>query len=190
MRVLECVINISEGADTARIDALAQSVGDDLLDVHSDADHNRSVFTLAGVEAPRTLARKALELLDLSHHEGVHPRVGIIDVVPFVAIEPSTFDDALRARDDFARFAADELGIPCFLYGPERTLPYIRKHAFADLFPDHGPHAPHPQAGAICVGARPILIAYNLWLKDATLETAKRFSPTPAPIAACGPVCA
>jgi glutamate formiminotransferase len=176
MRVLECVINISEGADTARIDALAQSVSIDLLDVHSDADHNRSVFTLAGVEAPRILARKALEILDLSHHEGVHPRVGIIDVVPFVAIEPSTFDDALRARDDFARFAADELGIPCFLYGPERTLPYIRKHAFADLLPDHGPHTPHPQAGAICVGARPILIAYNLWLKDATLETAKEIA--------------
>lgn len=173
MRVLECVINISEGADTARIDELAASVAGDLLDVHSDADHNRSVFTLAGTEAPRVLARKAMELLDLSHHEGVHPRVGIIDVVPFVAIEPSTFDDALRARDDFARFAAGELGIPCFLYGPERTLPFIRKHAFVDLAPDHGPKDPHPRAGAICVGARPILIAYNLWLKDASLDTAK-----------------
>ena len=173
MRVLECVINISEGADTARITTLAQSVGNDLLDLHSDADHNRSVFTLAGVEAPRVLARAASALLDLGHHSGVHPRVGIIDVVPFVAIEPSTFDDALRARNDFAQFAANELGIPCFLYGPERTLPYIRKHAFVDLFPDHGPREPHPQAGAICVGARPILIAYNLWLKDASLDTAK-----------------
>jgi glutamate formiminotransferase len=173
MRVLECVINISEGTDTARIDALAQSVGGDLLDLHSDAEHNRSVFTLAGVEAPRVLARKAMELLDLSHHEGVHPRVGIIDVVPFVAIDPSTFDDALRARDDFARFAATELGIPCFLYGPERTLPAIRKHAFVDLAPDHGPREPHPRAGAICVGARPVLIAYNLWLKDSTLQVAK-----------------
>lgn len=173
MRVLECVINISEGADSARIDELARSVAGDLLDVHSDADHNRSVFTLAGTEAPRVLARRAMELLDLSHHEGVHPRVGIIDVVPFVAIEPSTFDDALRARDEFARFAAGELGIPCFLYGPERTLPYIRKHAFVDLVPDHGPKEPHPRAGAICVGARPILIAYNLWLKDASLDTAK-----------------
>jgi glutamate formiminotransferase len=173
MQVLECVINISEGADTTRISELARGVGIDLLDLHSDADHNRSVFTLAGVDAPRMLARKAMELLDLSQHAGVHPRVGIIDVVPFVAIDPSTFDDALRARDDFARFAADELGIPCFLYGPERTLPYIRKHAFADLVPDYGPHAPHPRAGAICVGARPILIAYNIWLKDSSLDTAK-----------------
>jgi glutamate formiminotransferase len=173
MRVLECVINISEGAHTERIHALAQSVGTDLLDLHSDADHNRSVFTLAGVEAPRVLARAALGLLDLTQHSGVHPRVGIIDVVPFVAIEPSTFDDALRARDDFARFAAGELGVPCFLYGPERTLPFIRKHAFVDLVPDHGPREPHPLAGAICVGARPILVAYNLWLKDASLETAK-----------------
>lgn len=174
--VLECVVNISEGADGDRLKVLAESVGVDLLDLHSDSDHNRSVFTLAGIEAPRILARTAIEHLDISAHEGVHPRVGIVDVVPFVAIEPSTFDDALAARDDFARFAATELGVPCFLYGPERTLPYIRKHAFVDLLPDHGPSKPHPKAGAMCVGARPILIAYNLWLKDSTLDVAKRIS--------------
>ena len=172
--VLECVVNISEGADKNRLAQLAESVGTDLLDLHSDADHNRSVFTLAGVEAPRILARTALAQLDISAHEGVHPRVGIVDVVPFVAIEPSKFEDALAARDDFAKFAAEELGVPCFLYGPERTLPYIRKHAFVDLVPDFGPATPHPKAGAMCVGARPILIAYNLWLKDSTLEVAKR----------------
>jgi glutamate formiminotransferase len=174
--VLECVVNISEGADKARLATLAESVGVDLLDLHSDADHNRSVFTLAGVEAPRILARTALEQLDISVHEGVHPRVGIVDVVPFVAIDPSTYDDALAARDDFARFASEDLGVPCFLYGPERTLPFIRKHAFVDLLPDFGPKTPHPNAGAMCVGARPILIAYNLWLKDCTLEVAKRIS--------------
>ena len=134
--VLECVVNISEGEDKTRLATLANSVGADLLDLHSDADHNRSVFTLAGVEAPRVLARTALEKLDISVHEGVHPRVGIVDVVPFVAIDPSTFEEALAARDDFARFAAEELGVPCFLYGPERTLPFIRKHAFVDLLPD------------------------------------------------------
>jgi glutamate formiminotransferase len=106
----------------------------------------------------------------------VHPRVGIVDVVPFVALEPSTFEDAIDARNEFARFAADELGVPCFLYGPERTLPYIRKHAFIDLLPDFGSAMPHPTAGAICVGARPILIAYNIWLKDSTLEKAKQIS--------------
>jgi len=66
--------------------------------------------------------------------------------------------------------------VPCFLYGPERTLPYIRKHAFVDLLPDFGSAMPHPTAGAICVGARPILIAYNIWLKDSTLEKAKQIS--------------
>ena len=174
--VLECVVNVSEGADQERLRLLAESVGVDLLDLHSDADHNRSVFTLAGVDAPRILARSALTHLDISTHEGVHPRVGIVDVVPFVAIDPSTFDEAIAARDDFARFAAEELGVPCFLYGPERTLPHIRKHAFVDLAPDFGPSTPHPLAGAMCVGARPILIAYNLWLKDSTLEVAKRIS--------------
>jgi len=174
--VLECVVNVSEGADQDRLRVLAASVGVDLLDLHSDADHNRSVFTLAGVDAPRVLARTALARLDISAHEGVHPRVGIVDVVPFVAIEPSTFDEALTARNDFARFAADELGVPCFLYGPERTLPFVRKHAFVDLEPDFGPRTAHPRAGAMCVGARPVLIAYNLWLKDSTLEVAKQIS--------------
>lgn len=172
--VLECVVNISEGEDKTHLATLTDSVGADLLDLHSDADHNRSVFTLAGVEAPRVLARTALEKLDISVHAGVHPRVGIVDVIPFVAIDPSTFEEALTARDDFARFAAEELGVPCFLYGPERTLPFIRKHAFVDLLPDFGPSTPHPRAGAMCVGARPILIAYNLWLKDSTLEVAKQ----------------
>lgn len=169
-------MNVSEGADEEQLRLLADDVGMDLLDLHSDADHNRSVFTLAGVDAPRVLARSALTHLDISKHVGVHPRVGIVDVVPFVAIDPSTSDEAIAARDDFARFAARELGVPCFLYGPERTLPYIRKHAFVDLTPDFGPPTPHPQAGAMCVGARPILIAYNLWLKNSSLDEAKRIS--------------
>lgn len=171
--MLECVVNVSEGADQRVLAALAEAAGEDLLDVHSDADHNRSVFTMAGTEAPRRLARRTVELLDLSRHEGVHPRVGAVDVVPFVPLAPSTFADALVARDEFAQFAADELGVPCFLYGPERTLPDIRRLAFNGLAPDRGPTSPHPTAGAMCVGAREVLVAYNVWLDSGDVALAK-----------------
>jgi glutamate formiminotransferase len=96
-----------------------------------------------------------------------------MDVVPFVPLSPSTLHDAVQARQTFAEWAAGELGIPCFLYGPthgalttDRTLPDIRRRAWRDLLPDLGPQHPHPTAGAICVGARPILIAYNIWMHD------------------------
>ena len=174
--MLECVMNISEGKDLAKLGDLAKVLGHDFLDLHSDGDHNRSVFTLYGTEAARLLVRDAIATFDIRHHSGVHPRHGIVDVVPFVALEPSTFDDAIKARDEFAQFAATELGVPCFLYGTERTLPYIRAHAYKDLLPDCGPMLPHPTAGSICVGARPILVAYNLWLKDETLDAAKKIS--------------
>lgn len=174
--MLECVINISEGNDLPKLSDLATLLGPDFLDLHSDGDHNRSVFTLFGTQAARVLVRNAVEAFDIREHSGVHPRVGIVDVVPFVALEPSTFHDAVKARDEFANFAATELDIPCFLYGPERTLPYIRAHAFKDLLPDLGPKTPHPRAGSICVGARPLLVAYNLWLKSAPLDIAKNIS--------------
>lgn len=176
--MLECVINISEGGNPSQLNELSAELGADLLDLHSDADHNRSVFTLAGEDPARILTKSAAAMFDIRDHHGVHPRVGIVDVVPFVALEPSSFDDAIAARNRFAEFASSELGIPCFLYGPERTLPYIRKHAFVDLKPDFGPSEPHPRSGAICVGARPILIAYNVWLKDQTVETAKHIAKT------------
>ena len=176
--MLECVINISEGGNPSQLNELCAELGPDLLDLHSDADHNRSVFTLAGEDPARILTKSAAAMFDIRDHHGVHPRVGIVDVVPFVALEPSSFDDAIAARNRFAEFASSELGIPCFLYGPERTLPYIRKHAFVDLKPDFGPSEPHPRSGAMCVGARPILIAYNVWLKDQTVETAKHIAKT------------
>lgn len=174
--MLECVVNISEGRDSAKLSGLADLVGIDLLDLHSDADHHRSVFTLFGTNSVRALARQAIATLDIKHHSGVHPRLGIVDVVPFVALDLSTFDDALWARDEFAEYAGNELGVPCFLYGPERTLPYIRAHAFKDLLPDVGGSTPHPTAGAMCVGVRSVLVAYNLWLKNTPLETAKRIA--------------
>jgi glutamate formiminotransferase len=174
--VLECVINVSEGRDHAVIDSLAQSCAGDLLDIHSDQDHNRTVFTMVGVEAPRALARAAVSALRLSDHSGVHPRIGVVDVVPFVPLVNSTMHDARIARDDFAAWAAAELDVPCFLYGTERTLPDIRKTAWTSLMPDVGSHVPHPTAGAMCVGVREPLVAYNLWLENVDLATTRRIA--------------
>jgi glutamate formiminotransferase len=173
MRVLECVVNVSEGGNAAVLDALSDSVAGYLLDVHSDRDHNRSVFTLIGETAPRLLTSRAMDLMDINDHSGVHPRLGIIDVVPFVPLFDAHWSDAVRARNDFAQWAATELQVPCFLYGNERTLPDIRRTAWNSLSPDVGPAQPHHTAGAICVGVRQPLIAYNVWLAGVDLATTK-----------------
>jgi glutamate formiminotransferase len=190
-RSLECVINVSEGRRNATIDALAAAAGSCLLDVHTDPWHHRSVLTLAGRDvddAARAVARAAIDLLDLNDHAGAHPRLGVIDVVPFVPLRTGAAAEvpagatgpaavslalALAARDAFAGYAASELGIPCFLYGPERSLPEVRRRAFVTESPDIGPATPHPTAGAACVGAREVLVAYNLWLADDDVATAR-----------------
>ena len=167
--MLECVINVSEGRDRSVVDAIAAAGGVCLLDVHADPHHNRAVLTLAGPDvegAARSLTVEALHRIDLRLHVGVHPRLGAVDVVPFVPLGGSTMDDALAARGRFATWAADELGVPCFLYGPERTLPDVRRRAFTGLAPDTGGPDAHATAGAICVGARPVLVAYNVWLAE------------------------
>lgn len=174
--MLECVINVSEGRSYAIINSLVQSCAGDLLDVHSDPDHNRSVFTLVGVTAPRALARAAVSALRLNDHSGVHPRIGVIDVVPFVPLVDSTMSDARIARDEFATWAAIELNVPSFLYGGERTLPDIRKTAWISLMPNVGSRSPHPTAGAICVGVREPLVAYNLWLENVDLATTRQIA--------------
>ena len=173
---LECVVNVSEGRDDGVLRRLSAAAGPSLLDVHTDAAHHRSVFTLGGaadaVESDvRSLSRAVVHGgLDLSEHHGAHPRIGLLDVVPFVSLIgwPEVINGPLEAaqaaRDRFATWAAAELGLPCFLYGPERSLPDVRRHAWRDLSPDAGPSAPHPTAGAVAVGARPVLVAYNLWL--------------------------
>jgi glutamate formiminotransferase len=171
--MLECVINVSEGERLATVDVIARNAGDHLLDVHTDRDHNRSVITVVGEAAARSVSTAAVLALDITTHVGVHPRFGVVDVVPFVPLGATTMDDAVAARDRFARWFADELGVPCFLYGPERSLPDVRRYAFTDLAPDFGPSDPHPTAGATAVGARPVLVAYNLWLADADLDAAR-----------------
>jgi glutamate formiminotransferase len=172
--VLECVINLSEGRRRVIVDAIAAEADRDLLDVHWDVEHHRSVITVVGEGAARAVAAAAVARLDLRAHAGAHPRFGVVDVVPFVPLDGSSMNDAVAARDAFASWMASELAVPCFLYGPERSLPEVRRHAFTSLRPDRGPDEPHFTAGATAVGARPVLIAYNLWLAEPDLALAQR----------------
>jgi len=174
--VLECVINISEGRNEAVVAQLAQSVSGALLDLHTDPDHNRSVFTLIGTDAPRELTRSAVHMCSLNTHQGVHPRIGVVDVVPFVPLQNSTMADAVVARDDFAQWAARELDVPVFLYGEQRSLPDIRTNAWKTLRPDLGPAHPHHSAGALCVGAREPLVAWNMWLRNVDLAQTRQIA--------------
>jgi len=176
---LASAVNISEGRDTAVIDLIAEACGDLLLDVHRDEDHHRSVLTLAGemnelLRSLHALIRTAVRSLDLSRHAGVHPRFGVVDVVPFTPVGHNDLTPAIEARDRLAIWAGAALEVPCFLYGPmpdsgSRSLPEVRKGAFGTMLPDTGPDHPHPSAGAIAVGARGPLVAYNLWVSGLTL---------------------
>lgn len=182
--MLECVVNVSEGRDALVLEALSGAAGGALLDLHADPDHHRAVLTLAGAhveEAARAVAAEAVERIDIRNHSGAHPRLGVVDVVPFVPLDDGhaparpggDLGDAVEARRRFAVWAGDELGLPCFFYGPERSLPEVRRRAFVELRPDTGPDRPHPKAGACAVGARPALVAYNLWLDTSDVSTAK-----------------
>ena len=167
-------MNVSEGRDQRVLAALTDAAGTDLLDVHVDPHHHRAVLTLVGEEAPRRVAAVAVDRIDLRTHEGVHPRIGALDVVPFVALDGATPADAVDARDRFCAWAGSALALPCFRYGDERSLPDVRRGAFTTLAPDCGPAAPHPSAGACAVGARPVLVAWNVWLAEADLDAARR----------------
>ena len=140
--IVECVVNVSEGRDDDVLGQLAAAAGPTLLHLHRDPDHNRSVLTLAGpaeavAEAARSLAAATVARLDLREHAGAHPRLGVLDVVPFVPYEPGgpppdDLSAAVVLRDEFARWLGAELGVPSFLYGPlpggrARTLPDVRR---------------------------------------------------------------
>lgn len=157
-----CPLNISEGRSREILGALTGAAGRELLDVHSDPSHHRSVLWLAGEDAPRRVTALAVDLLDLRRHQGVHPRLGVVDVVPFVG------EGADVARDAFAHWAWEALRLPTLRYGDDvgRTLPEVRRAR------GRSRHA-HPTAGATAVGARGPLVAYNLWV-DADLATARR----------------
>lgn len=166
--MLECVINVST---VAPLDA-----GDShILDVHRDAFHNRSVLTMAGPrlwDAVQEVTRSAVARLDIRTHAGVHPRIGVVDVVPWIDLDDpfaAWTPASLSARDRYAAWAEDELGVPTYVYGPERTLPDIRR--------DPGLRR-HRTAGAIAVGARGVLVAYNLWLSGGDVTVATRVAAT------------
>jgi glutamate formiminotransferase len=189
---LESVPNFSEGRDAGTIEALRSALSGraDVLDVHSDADHNRSVFTLVGddtslVESLLAGIACARERIDLREHEGAHPRIGAADVVPIVALDPR---DSERARDCALRLAdriGNELGLPVFLYGdtaPERSPAFYRRGGSAELqrrieagelHPDFGPARLDERAGGVIVGARRPLIAFNVNLATNDVEVAR-----------------
>jgi glutamate formiminotransferase / 5-formyltetrahydrofolate cyclo-ligase len=197
--MLLAVPNVSEGRDDAAIDAIARAFatgapGVRLLDVHRDADHNRSVVSLAGPPgalAPALLAgtREALRRIDLRAHAGVHPKVGAVDVAPIVHRLPAERGAACAEALLLGNLLADELALPAFLYGAlaqGRTRAEIRRGgpdelarrlAAGELEPDFGPPALHPRGGATLVAARPPLVAFNLVLAPpATLATAREIA--------------
>lgn len=197
-RLLESVPNFSEGRRpevVQSIVAAAQMVdGVHVLDVHSDADHNRSVLTLAGeadalVEAVFRAMERATETIDLRQHSGEHPRVGATDVVPFIPLGTTGMSEAVAAARALGERVAQSLKIPVYFYEeaatrPERqNLEAIRRKGFEELRdtigqdaarkPDLGPAEVHPSAGAVVVGARGPLIAYNIYLNSNDVRIAK-----------------
>jgi glutamate formiminotransferase len=160
--VLLCPLNVSEGRSREVLDALAAAAGRELLDVHTDRHHHRSVLWLAGEDAPRRVAAAAVARIDLRRHQGVHPRLGAVDVVPFVG------DGAADARERYVRWSWQALRVPCLAYGDgERSLPEVRR-----LRGDT--RTAHPTAGATAVGARGALVAYNVWLAVPDVGLARR----------------
>lgn len=176
--MLECIVNLSTGAG-AQVDELVAECGPSLLDVHSDVHHGRSVWTLAGpgvISDVRRLVAAAVGAIDFRCHTGRHPCVGAVDVVPFVPLAGSTADEAAAQRDAFAEWAAGALGLACYLYGPERSLPELRRQIRAGAAPDVGPRSPAARSGSCTVGVRGPLVAYNLWLDGTSPALAKRLA--------------
>jgi len=196
--LVECVPNFSEGRDAATLEALRSAItrvpGVRLLDVQADPAHNRSVYTFVAppdtaVEAALSAIRVATERIDMTKHRGEHPRMGATDVVPFVPVRDTTMDDCVVLARRLGERAAAELSIPIYLYAraatrPERErLPDVRKGEFEGLKerigkdpaadPDFGPKHIHPTAGATAVGARPFLVAFNIYLDSPDVSIAK-----------------
>jgi glutamate formiminotransferase len=198
--LIECIPNISEGRRPDVVGEMAAAIravpGARLLDFSSDASHNRSVFTLAGdavavEQAVMTLFDRAVAAIDLRTHRGEHPRLGAVDVVPFVPIAGATMADCVALAKKVGAAVADRFKIPVYLYEEASTNPArknledIRRGEFEGLAakmasegwaPDFGPAAPHPSAGAAVIGARMALIAYNINLATDRLDVAKKIA--------------
>lgn len=200
--LLECVPNFSEGRDGETIAAIATALRSgavQLLDVQSDIDHNRSVFTLVGeraalIDSVFKGVETALERIDLNHHQGAHPRLGAADVIPFIPLLRTEMTAAVEASRELGRRLADRLDLPVYFYEesstrPERrNLEQIRRKGFEELrdtietddsrIPDLGPRRAHPTAGAVVIGARRPLIAYNIYLNTSDVTVAQAIAKT------------
>jgi glutamate formiminotransferase / 5-formyltetrahydrofolate cyclo-ligase len=199
-RLVESIPNFSEGIVNATLEALStvlrSSPGVWLLDRTADADHNRSVYTMAGdlkptMDALRAAVAVAIERIDMRQQRGQHPRIGAVDVVPFVPLGSTSMAECVDAAQRFGAAIADDLGLPVYLYAeaavrPDRHgLASLRRAGFEGLAeamrdpegrPDLGPDAPHPTAGAIAVGARRPLIAFNIQLSTLDVAVARRIA--------------
>lgn len=197
-KIIESVPNISEGRNQEVIEACVDQIrttpGCTLLNYSSDPSHNRTVITYMGSlegceEASVKLAKKAVELIDLTKHEGEHPRMGCVDVMPFIPIKEATMDECVELSQRVGRRIAEEADLPVFLYEKSATAPHrqnlakVRKGQFEgmaekvkdpDWIPDFGGRRIHPTGGAVCVGARPPLVAYNINLGTDNLEIATK----------------
>lgn len=195
-KIVECVPNFSEGRDLEKVEKIAGAFrakeGVKLLDYSTDKDHNRMVVTVVG--EPEALKKAvieaigiAVENIDLNQHKGQHPRMGAVDVVPFIPIRNVSMDEAVAMSKEVAGEVADKYGLPVFLYEKAASAPHrenlaaIRKGEFEGLKekmtqpqwkPDFGPEQPHPTAGAVVIGARMPLVAYNVNLNTNKLEIA------------------
>ncbi len=195
--ILECVPNISEGRDRRVVDGFARAVagtpGVRLLDVHADADHHRSVLTFLG--PPDSVERAALALaaavaaaIDMRAHHGVHPRMGALDVLPFVPLRAMSMEEAVAVAHRVGAAIGAAHDLPVYFYGAaalspaRRALPAIRAGEYEGLprkladpawQPDAGPARFHPRLGATAVGARDVLVAFNVWLASADLALAR-----------------
>jgi len=190
--LLESVPNVSEGRDPAVIEAVAEAfaVGARVLNIHSDPEHHRSVYTLVAEETELAAAlfagiARAAELIDLREHVGIHPRVGAADVVPIVPLTAGQMPRAREVALELGERVGDELGLPVFLYGASangvrpaffRTAgpaELQRRIDSGELVPSFGPTTLDPRAGAVLIGARPLLIAFNIELHTGGLEDAQ-----------------
>ena len=199
-KLVECVPNFSEGRRPEVIDAIAARVSHTpevhLLDRTSDVDHNRSVLTFAGPAEAVTAAMEAalaeaIERIDMNEHAGQHPRLGAVDVIPFVPLAATTMDDVIEIARTFGARLARRYELPVYLYAraalrsEREKLADVRRGQYEGLKeeisqrgrePDFGPSQLHPSAGAVAVGARPFLIAYNINLESDDVELAKRIA--------------
>jgi len=199
--LVECIPNISEGRDRLVIEAIAAAAAGEgrvVVDVSSDVEHHRSVLTIAGepralVTALRCLTAEAVRRLDLRGHHGVHPRMGVVDVIPFVPLRGATIERCVALAQELGVAVGKDLEIPVYLYGAAATRPERRNLAtvrrggfegFTDKLrdplwrPDYGPCRVHPTAGATAVGAREVLIAYNVNLATSDPAPARAIAAT------------